>query len=109
MTKWRFDSSTACFLRRSNGVGEKEYKVVGYVLIETEVGANRTTLEAIQAHNSLRCTVLKATSVTGPYDIILELQAKDLDHLGECITEDIQKIPGIKRTTTCLAVHLVGS
>jgi DNA-binding Lrp family transcriptional regulator len=50
--------------------------------------------------------VLAVDTVTGPFDVIVQLEADDLDLLGKCITEEIQKIEGIQRTTTCLSVNL---
>ena len=45
-------------------------------------------------------------TVTGPYDVIVQLEADDLDRLGNAITEAVQKVAGVQRTTTCLAVRL---
>ena len=45
-------------------------------------------------------------TVTGPYDVIVQLEADDLDRLGNAITDAVQKVTGVQRTTTCLAVKL---
>ena len=37
---------------------------------------------------------------------IAAARADDIDLLGRCITEDIQQVPGVQRTTTCLSVML---
>ncbi len=78
----------------------------GYVLIETEVGSAKSVGEAMQglAHRDAR--VLAVDTVTGPYDVIVQLEAEDLDRLGTCITDGIQGLSGVKKTTTCLAVRL---
>ena len=34
------------------------------------------------------------------------MEADDLDKLGTAITEGMQRIEGVQRTTTCLAVKL---
>ena len=78
----------------------------GYVLIETEVGSARAVGEAMQGMDHRDASVRAVDTVTGPYDLIVQLEAEDLDRLGTCITEGIQAIPGVKRTTTCLAVRL---
>ena len=44
--------------------------------------------------------------VTGPFDVIVRLEADDLDKLGNAITDGIQHVEGVQRTTTCLAVKL---
>jgi DNA-binding Lrp family transcriptional regulator len=50
--------------------------------------------------------VLAVDTVTGPFDVIVQLEADDLDKLGNAITEGVQKVEGVQRTTTCLAVKL---
>jgi DNA-binding Lrp family transcriptional regulator len=80
----------------------------GYVLIETEVGSARSVGEAMQRMNHKDAHVVAVDTVTGPYDVIVQLEAEDLDKLGNCITEGIQGVGGVKRTTTCLAVRLGG-
>jgi DNA-binding Lrp family transcriptional regulator len=78
----------------------------GYVLIETEVGSAKSVGEAMAQLDHKDARVLNVDTVTGPYDVIVQLEADDLDHLGTCITDGIQAVTGVKRTTTCLAVRL---
>lgn len=80
--------------------------VRGYVLIEAEVGKAKAVGEAIKAvkHNDAR--VVMVDTVTGPFDVIVQLEADDLDKLGNAITEGIQRVAGVLRTNTCLAVRL---
>lgn len=80
--------------------------VRGYVLIEAEVGRAKSVGEKIQALDSDFAKVVSTDTVTGPYDLIVQLQSDDLDRLGNCITGEIQNIEGVDRTTTCLAVKL---
>lgn len=78
----------------------------GYVLIETEVGSARAVGEQMQRMTHADAKVIAVDTVTGPYDVIVHLEADDLDKLGSCITDGIQAVHGVKRTTTCLAVRL---
>jgi DNA-binding Lrp family transcriptional regulator len=78
----------------------------GYVLIETEVGSAKAVGEAMAHLEHEDARVLAVDTVTGPFDVIVQLEADDLDHLGTCITDGIQAVTGVKRTTTCLAVRL---
>lgn len=80
--------------------------VRGYVLIEAEVGKAKAVGEAVQemAHHDAR--VVAVDTVTGPFDVIVRLEAEDLDKLGNAITDGIQRVEGVQRTTTCLAVKL---
>jgi DNA-binding Lrp family transcriptional regulator len=75
-----------------------------YVLIEAEVGRLRDVGQAMAALAHPHAQVLTAETVTGPYDVIALLHADDLDRLGQCVVAGIQAIPGVKRTTTCLAI-----
>ncbi len=78
----------------------------GYILVETEVGRTQAVGNAVRALASSNARVLAVDTVTGPFDVIVQLEAADLDLLGKCITEEIQKLDGIQRTTTCLSVNL---
>ncbi|MCG2786417.1 MAG: Lrp/AsnC ligand binding domain-containing protein [Anaerolineae bacterium] len=42
----------------------------------------------------------------GPYDAVAIVQAESLDHLGKILANEIQPIPGVEETLTCLAVEL---
>lgn len=78
----------------------------GYILVETEVGRTQAVGNSVRGLSSANAKVLAVDTVTGPFDVIVQLEADDLDLLGKCITEEIQKIAGIQRTTTCLSVNL---
>lgn len=80
--------------------------VRGYVLIEADVGHSKGVGDAIVALSHTDARVTGVDTVTGPYDVIVQLEAEDLDKLGTAITEGIQSIEGVQRTTTCLAVRL---
>ena len=78
----------------------------GYILVETEVGRTQAVGIAMRDLQSDFARVTAVDTVTGPFDVIVQLEAEDLDQLGKCITSDIQAVPGVQRTTTCLAVSL---
>ena len=80
--------------------------VRGYVLIEAEVGHSKGVGEAVLALKHPDARVASVDTVTGPYDVIVQMEADDLDKLGNAITDGIQHIEGVARTTTCLAVRL---
>jgi len=48
--------------------------------------------------------VLSVETVTGPYDIIAQVEFGDLDKLGMAVAEGIQRVEGVQRTTTCLVL-----
>jgi hypothetical protein len=80
--------------------------VRGYVLIEAEVGHSKGVGEAVLGLKLPNARVTSVDTVTGPFDVIVQMEADDLDLLGNAITEGIQKLSGVQRTVTCLAVRL---
>ncbi len=78
----------------------------GYILIEAEVGRSKGVGAAVVALKHADARVTSVDTVTGPYDVIVQIEADDLDKLGSAITEGIQSIDGVQRTTTCLSVKL---
>jgi len=80
--------------------------VRGYVLIEAEVGKAKAVGEAVNKLRHGEARVIAVDTVTGPFDVIVQLEADDLDKLGNAITDGIQRAEGVQRTTTCLAVRL---
>jgi len=79
--------------------------VRGYILIESEVGKAKMVRAAISEFSFPGAQVVNVDTVTGPYDVIVLIEAENLDILGNAITEVIQQEPGVQRTTTCLAVN----
>jgi hypothetical protein len=75
--------------------------IEAYVLIKVSLGK---TMEVVQALVELE-GVRSVHSVTGPYDVIAAVGVADLDHLGSLMS-DVHSVPGIERTTTCIAVTL---
>ena len=78
----------------------------GYVLVETEVGRTLAVGDAIRHVKPALATITAVDTVTGPFDVIVQLEAEDLDKLGKAITQDLQTLDGVQRTTTCLSVNL---
>lgn len=79
----------------------------GYILVETEVGRTQAVGRAMREYcPPSEAKVIAVDTVTGPFDVIVQLEADDLDRMGKCITEDIQRVPGVQRTTTCLSIQL---
>lgn len=71
-----------------------------FVLVETAVGKQlevKNYLEKLEGVDSV-------DTVTGPYDIIVVTQAKDLNDLGDLVTSKVKKMPYITRTVTCLSI-----
>jgi DNA-binding Lrp family transcriptional regulator len=80
--------------------------IKGFVLVETEVGRTQAVSDAIRHVKSKHGKITAVDTVTGPFDVIVQLEAADLDHLGKAITSEIATVDGVSRTTTCLSVNL---
>lgn len=83
--------------------------VNSYVLIETEVGTAKQVAVALRALSRSQVEVKSVELVTGPFDVICVVGAADLEQLGNCVTDTIQTVPGVKRTTTCLTIQVSDS
>ena len=80
--------------------------VRAYVLIECAVGSARRVHKGLGTLAVADVTFLSAQAVVGPFDVIALLESQDLDRLGRGVTEGIQRLRGVKRSTTCLIVEL---
>lgn len=80
--------------------------VNSYVLIEANVGTAKQVAKSLQQLSSAQAAVKSVELVTGPFDVICLLEADDLEQLGNCITDMIQTVDGVKRTTTCLTIQV---
>jgi DNA-binding Lrp family transcriptional regulator len=76
--------------------------VQAYILIQTEVGK----AAAVAATIAKLPGVASAEDVTGPYDVIVRAEAKNVDELGKLVVASVQGVDGITRTLTCPVVHL---
>ena len=74
--------------------------VKAYVLIEVKVGASQGLLQALKDNSS----IISASRVTGPYDVIAVVQEEDLGKIHELVTEQIHQLDGVMRTTTSVSV-----
>jgi DNA-binding Lrp family transcriptional regulator len=73
-----------------------------YVLLSIRTGDVREVLK----HLSRIPAVLEANFTFGPYDAVVVLEGADVKEIGLIVAGDIQPIPGVMETLTCLAVDL---
>ncbi|GAC66309.1 Lrp/AsnC family transcriptional regulator [Gordonia soli] len=77
--------------------------VVGaYVLIQTEVGRAAVAAATIAEIAG----VASSEEVSGPYDVIVRVDAADVSQLTDEVVPQIQKVDGITRTLTCPIVSV---
>ena len=81
---------------------ENDVVVQAYILIQTEVG--RAADVAAQIAEVQGVTL--AEDVTGPYDVIVRAEARNVDELGKLVVSKVQNLDGITRTLTCPVVHI---
>jgi DNA-binding Lrp family transcriptional regulator len=74
-----------------------------YVLIQTEVGQ---APEVAREVRTLGGGVVVAEVVVGPYDVVVRVQAENVDALGKQVVSRLQLINGVVRTLTCPIIHL---
>jgi DNA-binding Lrp family transcriptional regulator len=72
-----------------------------YVLIQSEVGKVAHVAQALSNVDGVEL----AEDITGPYDVIVRIQAPDLDQLGRLVASRIQLVDGVTRTLTCMVIH----
>ncbi len=49
--------------------------------------------------------VTQANMTFGPYDVVAEVEVHDFNALGPLVASEIQAIPGVMDTLTCLVVE----
>ncbi len=74
--------------------------VKAFVLIEVSTGHSRDVVNTLAENPK----VVNASRVTGPYDVIAEVQEEDLNLVHEFTTQVIHHITGVVRTTTSVSV-----
>lgn len=76
--------------------------VSAYILVMTEVGAASDVAHAAKEVDG----VVVVDAVTGPYDVLIKVEAANMDDLGKKVVSDLSKITGITRTLTCPIVNI---
>ncbi|HVC99548.1 MAG TPA: Lrp/AsnC ligand binding domain-containing protein [Candidatus Dormibacteraeota bacterium] len=72
-----------------------------YVLINASPGHAIDVAKALQGVSGISA----ADAITGEYDVIAVCEAKDVAGIGNLIVDKIQKVEGVFKTITCLAVR----
>ena len=70
--------------------------VSAYIFVETTTGKAREISAAV----SQIAGVIRCNTVTGPYDVIVVVEAEDIRQLGDFVVSKIQATPGVLRTMT---------
>jgi DNA-binding Lrp family transcriptional regulator len=73
-----------------------------YILIKIRTGEVRQVVRQLRKLEAVE----SADMTFGPYDAVAVVQNGDINKLGTLLAADIQPIPGILETLTCLAVDV---
>lgn len=73
-----------------------------YVLIKIRTGEIPDVVQFMRKKKNVK----EANMTFGPYDAVGIIEAKDLNELGTVIAFEIQSIPGVLETLTCLTVDI---
>ena len=75
--------------------------IMAYVLVEGAPGKNvknvRDQMRNIKG-------VVSAELVTGPYDIVVQIQAKEMSDLTSIVTDKLLAVKGVGKTITLVAI-----
>jgi DNA-binding Lrp family transcriptional regulator len=72
-----------------------------YVLINASPGKAHEVAQRMQGVEGITA----ADAITGEYDVIAVCEAEDINSIGRMIVDNIQKIDGVFKTVTCLAMR----
>ena len=75
--------------------------VKAYVLIEMSAGHSRHLVSTLKE----RQVVSDVDRVTGPFDVIVVLEAPDLNQISDIISREIHTLEGVVRTTTSVSLE----
>lgn len=72
--------------------------VNAYILVEVEPGKVKEVVSKLGGIAGVK----SACCVTGPFDVILLVEADNMEQLGEMVTSSLQALPGVRKTVTSL-------
>jgi DNA-binding Lrp family transcriptional regulator len=75
-----------------------------YVLLRTAPGLTRSIFSALRASPM----VIAVEMITGPYDLIVSIEAANTNEILKAIMNDIRPAAGIRDTLTCLVIPAEG-
>lgn len=73
-----------------------------YILINTRVGQVGDVVNHLNRIEAVK----EATMTFGPYDVVAVVESENVDAVGRILANEIQPIPGVTETLTCLGVNL---
>jgi len=71
-----------------------------YVLINADMGNEVNIIESVRGLKH----VSQSFTLYGVYDLIVEIEANDIESINECITEKIRTIKSVRSTNTLVVI-----
>ncbi len=72
----------------------------GFVLVNARAGEVQEVVRNLRRLKG----VVTANATFGPYDAVAVVESQSVRSLGDLVTAQIQPLPGVEETLTCLAV-----
>ena len=69
-----------------------------YILVQASVGSPTSVAEAIGELPAVK----SVHNVTGPYDVVVEVEARNADHLSTAVIPTLHEVEGVTRTLPCI-------
>lgn len=73
-----------------------------YIMIKVRAGEVKDVVHQLRKLDG----IIDANMTFGPYDAVAVVEAADIARLGAITALEIQPIPGVEQTLTCLAVDV---
>lgn len=73
-----------------------------YILLLTDPGTSGAVVEEAARIPG----VTSALPVTGPYDVVLEVEARSVSDINRRVLPQVQRVQGVARTLTCPVIRL---
>jgi DNA-binding Lrp family transcriptional regulator len=73
-----------------------------YVLVNIRTGDVKEVVKNLRRVQG----VIEAHMTFGPYDAVAVIETNDINGVGSILASEIQPIPGVLETLTCLAVDV---
>ena len=84
-----------------NTIRRRNFSMMAYVLINTEMGSEREVLDAIKKINN----VIEAHAVYGVYDLIAKIEAETMNKFKETVTWEIRRLNKVRSTLTMITIE----
>ena len=73
-----------------------------YIMIKIRVGEVKEVVHQLRKVDGVK----EAHMTFGPYDAVAVVETADIARLGAMTASEIQPIPGVEQTLTCIAVDV---